>query len=125
MTTHVDVDLANLEYTKLSNPFLMLTFDLNEELRESEPLSFLNTQNEVKVTTVETGRLTAVVYWFEFSLCEGIKISTLDSTLPWKQAAIMNKSNALDVFPGQELDLTVCLKNSCISVKIDSSKSAA
>ncbi|KAK3100629.1 hypothetical protein FSP39_022782 [Pinctada imbricata] len=119
MTTHIDITLSQLNYTKLSNPFHILTFDLNEELRDSEPLSFLHMESKVKVTTMETGTLTAIIYWFEFELCEGMKISTLDSMFPWKQAAIMNKSKSVDVLAGQIVDINVTLKNSNITAKFE------
>jgi hypothetical protein len=55
MTTHVDIDLLELPHRKLSLPFELLTFDLNEEISENHPPSFLKMENKVKVIPQETG----------------------------------------------------------------------
>ncbi|XP_060082618.1 protein arginine N-methyltransferase 9-like [Ylistrum balloti] len=118
MTKHVDIDLSTLSHVRLSDPFVLMQFDLNERLSSDEPPSFLEQTQEVKVTMTDVGHLTAVVYWFEFEMAEGLRFTTLDGTSHWKQAAVMLKSST-EFTMGQTVDLNVCLKNSCISIKID------
>jgi len=118
MTTHVDIDLSTLQHTRLSDPFTLITFDLNECLNEDQPLCFLEQMLKVKVTSVDAGTLTAVVYWFEFELSAGLRLSTLDTNSHWKQAAVMIKSHT-DLVQGQDINFNITLKNSCISVKLD------
>ncbi|XP_071127161.1 protein arginine N-methyltransferase 9-like [Mytilus edulis] len=120
MTTHVDIDLLEFSHRKLSSPFELLTFDLNEEISEHHPPSFLKMENKVKVVSEETGQVTAVVYWFEFELYDGIHFTTLDTVSHWKQAAIMMKPAEEPVLAGQELTLHVTLENSCLNIKMES-----
>ena len=120
MTTHVDIDLLELSHRKLSAPFELITFDLNEAISEHHPPSFLKMDNEVKVVTLETGQVTAIVYWFEFEMYDGIHFTTLDTVSHWKQAAIMMKQSVEPILAGQELTLNVTLENSCLNIKMDS-----
>lgn len=119
MTTHVDIDLLELPHRKITAPFELLTFNLNEELSDQKPPSFLKMTNNVKVVAMETGHVTAIVYWFEFELCRGVQFTTLDSVSHWKQAAIMMKPMEQPVLAGQELMLNVSLENSCLNIKIE------
>lgn len=117
MTNHVDIDLSTLSHTRLSDPFVLLNFDLNEKINSDSPPSFLEQSSEVKVTLTDIGHIAAVLYWFELEHIGGPSYSTLDSVLPWKQAAIMVKYPH-EIAQGQTLKMRVTLKNSCIGVKI-------
>ena len=117
-TLHVNVDLCHLDYVRLTDPFQLFTIDLNEKF-EDRPSSFLDLTSSVNVVSTGTGHVTAVVYWFEFDLCESISISTLESVLPWKQAAVMMKSCDTDLVCGQKIHVKGTLKNSCIGINID------
>lgn len=117
-TLHVDVDLTSLDHVRLTDPFQLFTIDLNEKLDDG-PSSFLDMKSSVNVVATDTGHVTAVIYWFEFVLCEGITISTLESVLPWRQAAVMMKSCDIDLVSGQQIKVTGTLKNSCLGISVD------
>lgn len=117
-TLHVDVDLTSLDHVRLTDPFQLFTIDLNEKLDDG-PSSFLDMKRSVNVVATDTGHVTAVIYWFEFVLCDGITISTLESVLPWRQAAVMMKSCDIDLVSGQQIKVTGTLKNSCLGISVD------
>ncbi|XP_062610319.1 protein arginine N-methyltransferase 9-like [Saccostrea cucullata] len=116
--THLDVDLHHLDHVRLTAPFQLFQIDLNEKCID-KPSSFLDLKTSVSVTASDTGHVTAVIYWFEFELCEGITLSTLDSVFPWNQAAVMMKACDLDLVCGQQVKVHATLKNSCIGITID------
>jgi hypothetical protein len=112
------VDFTHLDHVRLTDPVQLFQIDLNEKC-EDKPSSFLDLRSHVTVTATDTGRITAVIYWFEFELCEGITLSTIDSVLPWNQAARMMKSRDLDIVCGQQLTIQATVKNSCIGITVD------
>lgn len=118
MSTHVDIDFLELQHRKITAPFELLTFDLNEVLSDQKPPSFLKLTNSVTAVAIETGHVTAVVYWFDIELCPGIHYTTLDSVSHWKQAAVMLKAKEQPVLAGQELNFVVTLENSCLNIKM-------
>ncbi|KAL3880349.1 hypothetical protein ACJMK2_032593 [Sinanodonta woodiana] len=117
LQTHVDIDLDILPHARLSEPFQMFSLDFNEPLQAKELPSYLNQTREVTVKILDTGSITALVYWFEFRLDENLKISTLDSRTHWRQAALMIKGNNY-VYQGQDMMCKFILQNSCFDVKL-------
>jgi len=117
MKTHVDIDLSILEYKKLSEPVELLFFNLNEVLTTEETPSFLQQSKTVKLTALNIGQATAVVYWFELTLSPEIKISTLSRQFHWRQAAVMQKRN-INVLQGEQMTLKAVCTNSCIDVQV-------
>ncbi|KAK3604567.1 hypothetical protein CHS0354_026258 [Potamilus streckersoni] len=117
LQTHVDIDLDILPHARLSEPFQMFSLDFNETLQAEELPSYLNQTKEVTVNILDTGSITALVYWFEFRLDENLRISTLDSRTHWRQAALMIKGNNC-VDQGQDMKCKFILQNSCFDVKL-------
>jgi hypothetical protein len=117
MTTHVDIDLLTLPYTRLTAPFKLLTLNLNEKTTRSVP-SFLEQENLQKVDVIKEGRATAVLYWFDFTIIDSIKLCTLDTDSHWKQAAVMIKSEKI-LSSSDKLSVRVILKNSCIDIRLE------
>ncbi|XP_064637627.1 protein arginine N-methyltransferase 9-like isoform X2 [Lineus longissimus] len=117
MTTHVDIDLLTLPHTRLTAPFKLLTLNLNEKSTRNVP-SFLEQENLHKVEVIKDGRATAVLYWFDFTLIDNIKLCTLDTDSHWKQAAVMVKTTKV-LKTGDKLSVRVILKNSCIDIKLE------
>lgn len=118
MTTHVDIDLATLDYKKLSEPFEMLAFDFNNTSESTANIpNFLHQKQNLKIRAVETGQVTAVVYWFDMVLTEGVKVCTLNQKMHWKQAAVMQR-HPITVSTGSEVAIKSVCKNSCIDVSL-------
>ncbi|ESO88508.1 hypothetical protein LOTGIDRAFT_71709, partial [Lottia gigantea] len=114
-TSHVEIDLHTLKHTKLSSAFLLFDFSLNLDQETNQPASFLEQTSSVSVNIIESGTFTAIVYWFEFVVLDELKISSLDYTSHWKQAAIMAKSE-VNVNEGENLNLIFNLENSCVEL---------
>ena len=92
----------------------MFNLDLNCH-DDSDSLDCLHQTNQVSLKVLETGNIHALVYWFEFELTDGIKISTLDPRSHWRQAGIMMKDE-IQVEANQDLVAMVTLQNSCLDV---------
>ena len=56
MTTHVDIELSTLEYTKLSDPFEMFTFDFTEQPSGTVP-AYLNQSTSLQITATDIGQV--------------------------------------------------------------------
>ncbi|KAJ8298405.1 hypothetical protein KUTeg_024936 [Tegillarca granosa] len=117
LSTHEDICFSTLCHTKLTEPFQLLSFDLNETLQDNKPPSFLEQAIEVKVKVIESGHVTAIIFWFEMEILPGYLVSTIDSCSHWKQAAVMIGPSP-NLIPTQELTLGVTLQNSCIDIDI-------
>ena len=116
MTTHVDIDLFSLQYKKLTDPFELFEFDLNEYSPGALP-SFLHQSKTFSVPVMEPGEVTAVVYWFDMVLLEDIKLTTLDQNSHWRQAAVMQKQHLM-VSSGDNLKVKATCKSSLVDIKI-------
>ena len=116
MTTHVDITLSTLEYKKLSQPFEIFKFNFNEVDAGKVP-DYLNQSTQMTLSAIDSGQITAVIYWFELHLTPDVKLSTLDTKLHWCQAAVMQKER-LDVTIGGHLSIRAVCKNSCIDIKV-------
>lgn len=122
MSTHVDIHLSTLDHRRLSQPFELFTISLNQPLETTDDLQdFLNYSREFTVTCSQPGQVHAIVYWFDVTLFEGVKICTLGPTLHWKQAAVICKENLM-VSNGTQLDVKTSCQNSCVSVALSMSK---
>ncbi len=117
MTTHMDIDLNNLEYKSLSEPFELFSFMFNDPEMTEEVPTYLDQKRTFQCVAVEAGHVTAVVYWFELYLTPSIKICTLDPKMHWMQAAVMQKT-AVEVSTGSTMLVKAAVKSSCIDVAI-------
>ncbi|XP_050416790.2 protein arginine N-methyltransferase 9 [Patella vulgata] len=115
-STHVDVDLHTLQHKKLTESFLMFDFSLNPDSSTNEPTSFLEQSAILDVNILESGSITALVYWFELVVLDDLKICTLDYTSHWKQACMMIKEE-VELIEGGMIKLEVNLENSCLELK--------
>ena len=120
MSTHVDIELNRLDYKKLSNPFEVFSYRFNSPLVDGLPHYLDQTANQNVIAT-DTGQVTAVVYWFELYLTPSKKIVTLDSSMHWRQAAVMQK-NTLTVSTGSTVTVKARCKSSCVDIKASLSK---
>ena len=116
MTTYSGIVLSVLEHKTLSQPFELLTFDLNEFDLGQVP-SYLDQSVTSHVTAVETGTIHAILYWFDLELTPKVKISTLDSKFHWKQAAILQKI-PITVSTGSQIKVQSMCRNSCIHAEL-------
>lgn len=116
MTTHLDIELSTLEYRKLSEPFELFAFNFNDAPRNKVP-PYLNLQKNFKVRAVESGQVTAVVYWFDLELSPNVRVCTLNRNMHWNQAAVMQKVQ-VTVSCGSEVVIKAACKNSCIGVTV-------
>ena len=116
MSTHVDIDLSTLEYNKLSDPFELFTFNLNEEPNGSLP-SYLDQSLTLSTTAIDAGHVTTVVYWFDLWLTPKVLVRTVDTKLHWRQAAVMQK-NRIGVSTGTPLVIQARCKSSCIDISV-------
>lgn len=116
MTTHAGINISVLDHTALTQPFELLTFDLNEFVIGEVP-SYLEQSTSTSVTAVETGTIHAILFWFDFELTSKVKISTLDSKFNFKQAAILQKT-PLTVSTGSPLKVRSICRNSCIHAEV-------
>ena len=116
MTTHCGTDLSVLEHEPLSQPFELLTFDLNE-FNVGEVPSYLDLSNNITVTAVETGTIHAILYWFDLDLTPEVKVSSLDTKSHWKQAAILQKI-PITVSRGSTLRVKSMCRNNCIHASL-------
>ena len=116
MTTYAGINLSVLEHKTLSQPFELLSFDLNEFDLGQVP-SYLDQSITNKVTAVETGTVHAVLYWFDLELTPKVKVSTLDNKFHWKQAAILQKT-PITVSTGSKVKVQGMCRNSCIHAEL-------
>lgn len=116
MTTHVDISLSTLVYKKLSQPFELFKFNFNDRTASKVP-EYLNQSTQMTVNAIDSGQVTAVVYWFEVFLTPEVKLSTLDTKLRWRQAAVMQKTRP-EIAVGRPMTIKAACKNSCIDIKI-------
>ncbi|KAL8576382.1 hypothetical protein ACOMHN_048949 [Nucella lapillus] len=65
---------------------------------------------QVGLRACKSGRATALVLWFDQQLAPGVRASTVDPTLNWRQAAVLLDGQALN--QGQQLVLTARLEQS-------------
>jgi len=119
MKNHLNIDLTTLKYTKLTDVIELVSVDLSEITMETGP-EVVDLKVKRSIEAIVTGNVTALVYWFDLALGEGISVSTLDSRCHWKQASIMVKDK-LKVNQGQTLTAKVILQNSCLDVEIEGS----
>ena len=118
MTTHMDINLSTLDYKKLSQPFELLSLDLNQPLDTTDDLQdFLQRSHEFCITCTEAGRVHATVYWFDLMLIEGVRLCTLSPTMHWKQAAVMRKEEMV-VSTGSRVEVKASIRNSCIGLSL-------
>ena len=116
MTTHVDITLSTLSYKKLSQPFELFKFNFNDKTQTKVP-DFLNQSAQMTVSAIDNGQVTAVIYWFELLLTPEVKLSTVDTKLRWRQAAVMQKARP-EVSSGRPMNIKAVCKNSCIDIKV-------
>ena len=65
---------------------------------------------------IDSGQFDAIVYWFEMQVLDDIKLLTVNPCLHWKQAAkMLGESESVEA--GQNVTLSVMLKNSYIDIK--------
>lgn len=116
MQNHMNIDLTSLNYTRLTDVQEFLTVRI-------DGMSVESTRNDLEQTVersievMTSGKVTALVYWFELRLSSDIVISTLDSRCHWKQAGIMIKDD-ITMVAGKHIVTKVTLQNSCLDVKI-------
>ncbi|XP_060598408.1 protein arginine N-methyltransferase 9-like [Ruditapes philippinarum] len=116
MQNHMNIDMTSLNYTRLTDVQEILTIDISG-------ISAKTTKNDLEQTVersvevVTSGKITALVYWFELRLNKDIVISTLDSRCHWKQAGIIIKDD-VSMVTGQHIVSKITLQNSCLDVKI-------
>ncbi len=120
MSTHVGIELNTLDYKKLSDPFEVFLFKFNSPPVDGLPHYLDQTSNQVVIAS-DTGQVTAVVYWFELYLTPCKKIVTLDPSMHWRQAAVMQK-NAVTVSTGSSLVIKAKCKSSCVDIKVSLNK---
>ena len=116
MTTYSGINLSVFEHKTLSQPFELLSFDLNEFNLGQVP-SYLDQSIGSQVTAVETGTVHAILYWFDLELTPKVKVSTLDSKFHWKQAAILQKT-PITVSTGSKIRVQSMCRNSCIHAEL-------
>lgn len=116
MTTHVDIELCKLPYKKLSDTFELFTFDFTEA-HDDQVAAFLSQEHSLEVTAIDTGVVTAVVYWFDLTLTPDLNLCTLDPKLHWRQAAVVHRA-PLGVSCGTQMEVSAACKNSCIRVGV-------
>lgn len=112
----MNIDLTTLTYSKLTDVHELLTIDL-ENVSIETPTNYLDQTLQKKLEVLASGKVTALVYWFELRLNKDTVISTLDSRYHWKQAGIIMKDD-VSVLAGQQLVAKVKLQNSCLDVQI-------
>ena len=96
----------------------MLAFDFNRTSESTADVpNFLHQKQNLRITAVDSGQVTAVVYWFDMILSDTEKICTLNQKMHWKQAAVMVRQT-LTVSTGSEVAVTSVCKNSCIDVSL-------
>lgn len=120
MSTHIDIELNSLDYKKLSDPFELFTFRFNSPLVDGLPHYLDQTANQ-NVIASDAGLVTAAVYWFELYLTPTKKIVTLDPSMHWRQAAVMQK-NTVTVSTGSTVTVKAKCKSSCVDIKVSLSK---
>ncbi|WAR00082.1 ANM9-like protein [Mya arenaria] len=116
MQNHLNIDLTTLNYTKLTDVTELLSIDLASITVETGP-EVLDLNVERSTEVIASGKVTALVYWFEMRLDKDTVVNTLDARCHWKQAGIMIKDD-LVVGHSQTLVAKVVLQNSCLDVKI-------
>ncbi len=115
MSTHVGIELSTLKYKKLSDPFELFTFNFNMAA-EGLP-AYLDQATNQSIVATDAGHVTAVVYWFDLYLTPEKKLVTLDSSLHWRQAAVMQRSH-VTVSTGTAVTVSAKCKNSCVDIKV-------
>ena len=119
LRNHINIDLGTLQHTKLTEAFQLFQLDFNQS-NNSESLQCLQQVNQTIVKVLESGTITALVYWFELQLLDNLKVSTLDPRTHWKQAGIIMKDEVC-VETDQCVVATMTLQNSCLDVTVKSS----
>ena len=115
------LNFSTLQHTRLTDAFQMLTFDFTAYEHDDKPSSFLNLSSSVEVKAVNNGCPTAVVYWFDLVLTEGVIVSTIDARYHWRQAAKLLESS-LYITSNDLLMVHVECKNSYFSLSLEMSK---
>ncbi len=61
MQTHVNINLSTLDYQKLSDPFELFTFMLNDPDDHGRIPSYLNQTTSIRVPAVESGQVRILI----------------------------------------------------------------
>ncbi|CAL1530877.1 unnamed protein product [Lymnaea stagnalis] len=93
------------------------TFEHPQSENENIDSKNMDQTQNLKIPIIQTGRVTALVYWFVQHISPTASINTLDQPLYWQQAAVMAQQSP-SVLQGEVLGLECRLGNSAISFNI-------
>ncbi|XP_078602313.1 protein arginine N-methyltransferase 9-like [Branchiostoma floridae x Branchiostoma japonicum] len=121
-TTHQDITLSTLPHKPLTEPFHIFNFKLDEETSGDTLPSYLEQSRTLVVMATDSGRLSAIPFWFEIWVDSNNRLSTRDESSHWKQAAIV-LDKPVSVERGQQIILEASCQNSMISLTVKEQES--
>ncbi|XP_053559696.1 protein arginine N-methyltransferase 9 isoform X2 [Bombina bombina] len=110
---HVFLTLSTLPCVPLSDPIELLRLDLMNPYLNT----LSNCVTEIKVHICKSGLVTAVPFWYQLHLDEGISLDTSSKTSHWKQAAFV-LDTPLPVEQGEDVLLSVYFQNSNVNMTL-------
>ncbi|KAG8185458.1 hypothetical protein JTE90_022389 [Oedothorax gibbosus] len=115
---HQDIQFSTLVHQKMTSPFKLSHFDLNNTSETGSTRShFKDSHKTLEVEVTSTGKVTAIVYWFTMKYNPGCVVDTSSPEGLWKQAACI-LDHEVDVREGEKVRLQYGLKNSCFQIGV-------
>ncbi|XP_071847825.1 protein arginine N-methyltransferase 9-like isoform X2 [Apostichopus japonicus] len=112
--TQLDVYLPTLPHRALSDPFTTFSIDINQLVKCKNPMEVFIQDREFTLEATASGRISAIVYWFEMTMSSGVCLNTLDEDNHWMQAAFVIDKEVL-VQPGDKIQVTAHFRNNSLS----------
>ncbi|XP_065670838.1 protein arginine N-methyltransferase 9 isoform X4 [Hydra vulgaris] len=80
VSTHPDIEGVTLEYQLLSTSFLCFQLDLSAGINNKKELDlFMSSENHIEIKIENDGSLTGVLFWFNMSFGDQLKLSSAPS----------------------------------------------
>lgn len=112
-STQMYVCSSKMPHKDLTDKFQVLTLDLARLVKNENPVEIFTQSVELILEAKDTGRLSAIVYWFEMGCGKSI-LSTIDEETHWMQAAFILDEDIL-IQCGEKIQLKAYFRNNSVS----------
>ncbi|CAD5110984.1 DgyrCDS335 [Dimorphilus gyrociliatus] len=101
---HQCISLNRLNHVKLSPVFELF----NQCLKDTKGMF----ERTISVETIESGRVDALVYWFEMQMADEVRFSTIKSNNPFDQSAFIHSIPTFVVKEEEQINVRLVCNNS-------------